>query len=107
MIFCASICFGSGNCTRMPFTSSFGVELRRSVSSSSASLVLAGNLWSKALHAGLGHRLGLVADIDLARRIVADQHDGNPRHDAAIAPQPVHGIRDLAAQIRRDRLCRR
>jgi hypothetical protein len=58
----------------------------------------------EGLHAGLGHGLGLGADIDLARRIIADENDGNPRHDPAITPQPVHSIRDPAAQIRGDRL---
>jgi hypothetical protein len=56
----------------------------------------------EGLHACLGHGLGLGADIDLARRIIADENDGNPRHDATIAPQPVHGIRNPAAQIRGD-----
>ena len=36
-------------------------------------------------HAGLGHRLGLVADIDFACRILADQHDRDTRHKAAVA----------------------
>ena len=51
----------------------------------------------KGPHAGLCDRLGFGADVDLARRIVANENDSNPRHDAAIATQPMHGIRDPAA----------
>src|SRR5262249_32821064 len=34
----------------------------------------------------------------------ADQHDREPRRDATVARQAVHGVRDLAAQVRGDRL---
>ena len=39
----------------------------------------------KALDAGSGRRLALVADIDLARRIVADQNSAKSRRDAGFA----------------------
>ena len=55
-------------------------------------------------HAAADGRLGLAADIDLARRIVADQHDREPGHQAAVARQPVRRVGDLAAQLRRDGL---
>ena len=55
-------------------------------------------------HAASGGHLHLAADIDLARRIVADQHDREPRHDAAVARQPAHRVRHLAAQVGCDRL---
>ena len=55
-------------------------------------------------HAAADGHLHLAADIDLARRIVADQHDREPGRDAAVADQPVHRVGDLAAQVRRDRL---
>ena len=47
--------------------------------------------------------LHLVADVDLARRIVADQHDGEPRRDALLAHQPGR-VGDLGRAARRDRL---
>ena len=37
-----------------------------------------------------------------AGRIVADQHHRQSRHDAAVAPQAVHGVRHLAAQVGRN-----
>ena len=55
-------------------------------------------------HAAADGRLGLAGDIDLARRVVADQHHREPRHQAAVARQPMRRVRDLAAQLRRDRL---
>ena len=59
----------------------------------------------EALHPGLDRRLALVADIDLARRILADQHDRQARArgrsrrgSAATAPrQPLAQRRRRAA----------
>ena len=87
----------------MPFTSSSALSFRDECDQLGFARARR-QLVVEGLHAGFGHGLGLGADIDFARRIVADENDGNPRHDAAVAAQPVHGIRDLAAQIRGDRL---
>src|SRR5262249_54040144 len=45
----------------------------------------------------------LVLHVHAARGIVADDHDGKPGHDAAVA-EPVHANLQLAAQVLRDRL---
>ncbi len=50
-------------------------------------------------HARFRDGLGFVADIDFARRIISDQHDRDAGHDAPVAAQTVHGIRNLAAQV--------
>ena len=42
--------------------------------------------------------LGLAADVDLARRIVADEHDGEARHDR-LARQRCRSLGDAAAQV--------
>ena len=55
-------------------------------------------------HAAAGGHFHLASDVTLARRVVADEHDGQSRRDTAVARKAVHGIRDLAAQVRRDRL---
>ena len=91
MILCASICGGSGNCTRMPFTCASALSVPMS-SSSAASLVSRRQLVVEGAHAGLRHRLGLAAHIDLARRIVADQH----HRDAGREPVRVFKARDVA-----------
>ena len=106
MTFCASICGGSGNCTRMPFTAGSALSCAISASNS-VSLASAGSLLVESVHAGLRHRLGFVADVDFAGGIFADQNDGETRHDAAVAQQTMHGIGHLAAQVGCDWFCRR
>ena len=78
---CAAICRGSGNCTRMPSTAASAL----SCASKRQQLGLARRRRQAMLEAGdarLGRRLALAADIDVARRIVADEHRGEARHDA-------------------------
>src|SRR5262245_20891145 len=55
------------------------------------------------LHAGLDRHLLLAADVDLARRIVADQHDRETRHHAMVARQPCDLDCDLRARLCGDR----
>ena len=56
------------------------------------------------LHAGFLRRLGLAADIGLARRIVAGQHDRKPGRNAMLRGETFHLARDPDAKLRRDRL---
>ena len=51
-------------------------------------------------HAAAGGHLDLARDVALARRVVADEHDRESRRDAAVAGEAMHGIGNLAAQIR-------
>src|SRR4029077_17989926 len=39
-------------------------------------------------------------EYSLVRRLPATEPDRDPRRDAAVARQPVHGVRDLAAKVR-------
>src|SRR6516165_810950 len=55
-------------------------------------------------HPAAGGQFHLAADVALACRVVADEHDGKAGYDMAVAGEPVHGIRHLAAQVRGDRL---
>src|SRR5262245_17696652 len=55
------------------------------------------------LHAGFDRHLLLAADVDLARRIAADQHDRETRHHTMVARQPCDLDRDLRARRCRDR----
>jgi hypothetical protein len=61
-----------------------------------------GQLVIEGLHACLGYCLGLRADINLTRRIIPDENDRNPRHDATITAQAMHRVSNPAAQIRSD-----
>src|SRR5262245_714258 len=56
----------------------------------------------KGAHARVRYSPGLGAHINFAGRVVANQHHGNAWHDAAVAPQAVNGVRDLAAQVGRN-----
>ncbi len=51
----------------------------------------------EGLHAGLDDRLALVAHIDLARRVLADQHDGEAGGDAVRGRNCAHGLADPRA----------
>jgi hypothetical protein len=55
-------------------------------------------------HAAPDRHLHLAGDVAFARRVIADEHHRQPRDDAAVARQTMHGVRDLAAQVRRDPL---
>ena len=55
-------------------------------------------------HAGLDRHLGLAADVELACRIVAGEHDRKPRRHAVPGGEALDLGRDLGAQLRRDRL---
>ena len=55
-------------------------------------------------HAALRHHLLLGADIDLARRIVADQHHRETGHQAMLRAEVAHGLGDPRAQRRGKRL---
>src|SRR5262249_12145811 len=61
-----------------------------------------GKLVIKGAHARVRYRSGFGAHIHFAGRIVANQHHGNAWYDAAVAPQAMNGVRDLAAQVGRD-----
>ncbi len=50
------------------------------------------------LHPGLDGRLGLAADIGLARRIMTDQHHRKPGHQTVLGCQLLHLFRDFDAQ---------
>ena len=62
-----------------------------------------GKLVIERAHAGFDRLLRLVAHVDGARRILADQHDREARHDAERRDAPHFG-RDRGAQLGRDRL---
>ena len=87
----------------MPLTARIGVEAADELEQFGFAGVLGQGVIERAHAAGGGHFL-LAADIDLAGRIVADQHHREPGHDAAITRQTMHGIGDLAAQFGRDHL---
>ena len=55
-------------------------------------------------HADLGGRLLLVANVDLRRRVVPDQHHVEPGRPAVRVDESGHAPRDLAPHLRRDRL---
>ena len=96
---------GSGSCTRMPCTA--GSALSRAISaSSSASLAVVRQAVIERAHAGLDRpSCALLRDIDLARRIVADQHDREAgRDDRAPPASRATSAADARAQVRRDRL---
>ena len=57
----------------------------------------------EALHPGLERRLVLIADIDLARRIGADQHDRQTWRQIMLDFQLRYCFSDPRAQIRRKR----
>ena len=50
------------------------------------------------IHADLDRLLRLVGDIDLARRILADQHDRKAGRQAMLGLKLRHGFGDAAAQ---------
>ena len=85
---------GKGSWTRMPWTD--GSALSRSiVPSSSAWRGLGGQPEDVAVHPGGLAGVLLVADIDLAGRIVAHEHDGQPRDD----PRRLAEAGDLVRQL--------
>src|SRR5688500_6460770 len=55
-------------------------------------------------HAGFHGRARFAAHIDFARRILPDQHDGEPGHQAMRPRQPPRVFGDARAQVRRNRL---
>jgi len=55
-------------------------------------------------HPGFGGLLALVAHVDGARRILADQHDRKARRQAVVTRKPRHFAADARAQRLRDRL---
>jgi hypothetical protein len=58
----------------------------------------------EALHASRHRRLALVADIDLARGVLADQHHGQPRRATGFGPERRDALRHARAQAGRKRL---
>ena len=58
----------------------------------------------EGFHPGGTHRLALVADVDGARRVVADQHNGEPRREPMLRFQRLDFARDAGAQLRGDGL---
>ena len=103
MTFCGSICLRQRQLHQDAVDRRVGIELGDQLEQFGFARALR-QLAVERMHAGFGHRLGLVADIDLARRIFADQHHRDARHDAAVAAQAVHGVGHLAAQVGRNRL---
>ena len=51
------------------------------------------------IHPRLERRLALISDIDLARRIFADQHHGQARRHTLAFLQKRHPAADIGAQI--------
>ena len=100
------MCLGSGSCTRMPCTPLSA--LSRAISASnSASVVSARQAMIEARHAELGRDLALAAHIDLARRIVADQHRRQARLGPALGDQLGRRPRRRACAGRPRTPCRR
>ena len=99
---CASMPFGSGSWTRMP--SIAGSAL--SCADEGDELGLArrrGQDVQLAAHADLVRGLLLVARVDGARGIVADEHDVEPRNAPVLRAERV----DAGADLRANRLCQR
>ena len=78
----ASICFGSGSCTRMPLTAGSAL----SAVDERQQLGFAGRcrqVVRERAHADRLRRPALVAHVDLRRGVVADQHDGESGRGAS------------------------
>ena len=73
----SSRCAGSGSWTRIPSTASSAFSSATS-SRSSSSVVSAGRRWSCGVDPGRLRRLVLAADVDVRRRVVADEHGREP-----------------------------
>ena len=98
----ASICAGSGNCTRMPWIagSAFSAAMRASRSASAVSGAAAARV-----QAGLLAILDLVLHVDLRRRVRADQDHGEagrtPRAERRRAAGDVGADASPPARCRR------
>ena len=91
-----SMCLGSGSCTRMPWTR-IGVERGDQRQQLGLGRVVR-QAMIEARHAELGRELALAADIDLARRILADQHHGQAGLGPAAGDQRGDARADALAQ---------
>ena len=98
--FC-EICFGTGNCTRMPSTRASALSSRTSAEQRLFRGV-GGELVIERGDARFGGRLGLVAHVDLRRRVLTDEDDGQSRLHALGLERVGLGL-DLGAHPRRDR----
>ena len=97
----APIAAGSGDCTRMPSCAS----LRFSRSTTRQQLVERRRRRQPleiGAQPGLGRRLQLVADVDLRRRIVADEHDAEARRPPGARGERRDRRADLGANLLRD-----
>ena len=81
----------------MPLTFRIGVELFHQGQQIGLAR-LPGKLVLEGGHADLDGLLGLVADVDLARRVLADQHHGQAGHEAVAGLERRHLGRDAPAQ---------
>ena len=97
------IAAGSGDWTRMPSCRSLALSRRTSASSSSSARRRRQPL---EVHPepGLGAGAHLVADVDLRPRILADEHDAEPRRPPRRRGEGVHVRQHRLADRRRDRL---
>jgi len=91
--------FGSGNCTQDAVHRRIGVQRAYQLEQ----IILRNIRRQSVLERGhaRGLRLGmLAADIDFAGRIVADQHDREPRRQAMLTLDPCDLVGDAGAQLR-------
>jgi hypothetical protein len=76
------MCLGTGNCTRIPWIA--GRILRQLV--------------FLRVHADFDRLLGLLRHVDLAARIVADDHHRQAGRDAVLGLESLHVAGNTAAQ---------
>ena len=102
----APIAAGSGDWTRMPSCTSLWFNC-----STSGEQVRERRRRRQALEIGaqplVARRLQLAAHVDLRRRIVADEHDAEPRRTAGARRERGHRRADLGADLLRRPPCRR
>ena len=103
----ASMCFGSGICTRIPWIAGSAFS-RSMVARSSSCVVVGGQPDRPPMHARLLARLPLAPHVDRARGIVADEHHGEPGRDprrASRATSCADLLRGWRGPWRRRREC--
>ena len=90
---------GRGSCTRMPWTA--GSALSRSIEGEQLGLAgrrRAGGAASCSMPT-CSHALALVADVDLAGGVVADEHNRQSGYDPAFVPEPGNIASQLFADL--------
>ena len=97
------ISFGSGDCTRMPSCTSLLVQPRSTRRNSSSTLAVAGQPFEVRADAGLARRLQLAPDVQLGRRVVADQHERDAGRTSRLARERLDLRPDIGANGLTDR----